>query len=409
VSVRFVSLLLIAVFAGFSCVRTPRADRFTPKSFETNDPVAARDIDRALADGVAFLLSSQNADGSWGTGLQTRGYEIFSRVPGSHDAFRVGTSALCVMALREVIDADLPLPVLWERAGERAGRADSFSAVRAAHARGVRYLVEQGDARRDDGMILYNTWAHIYSLQALSIEIRRGSQIKGLRQAAQKQIDRLASYESYNGGWNYYDFVAQAQSPALEPTSFGTAAAILALREAQQAGLILPQGMMERAVRRVEECRLPDGSYLYGSDYRWDPIGVHNQVKGSIGRMQSCNIALWEQGSNLVGEAESVAGLKLLLDNHEWIAMGRKRPYPHEAWYATSGYYYYFGHFYAALILEKSTSPDRPDLARRLGEYVLPFQETDGSWWDYAMWDYHKPYGTAFAVMTLLRVRNATE
>ena len=34
---------------------------------------------------------------------------------------------------------------------------------------------------------------------------------------------------------------------------------------------------------------------------------------------------------------------------------------------------------------------------------LLVIQEADGSWWDYAMWDYHKPYGTAFAVMTLLR------
>ena len=39
----------------------------------------------------------------------------------------------------------------------------------------------------------------------------------------------------------------------------------------------------------------------------------------------------------------------------------------------------------------------------QLAQQVMPFQEPDGSWWDYAMWDYHKPYGTAFAIMTLLR------
>jgi len=37
--------------------------------------------------------------------------------------------------------------------------------------------------------------------------------------------------------------------------------------------------------------------------------------------------------------------------------------------------------------------------------HMLPYQESDGSWWDYAMWDYHKPYGTAYAIMTLLRCR----
>ena len=40
-----------------------------------------------------------------------------------------------------------------------------------------------------------------------------------------------------------------------------------------------------------------------------------------------------------------------------------------------------------------------------LAGFILPLQEGDGSWWDYAMWDYHKPYGTAYAVMTLLRCK----
>ena len=42
---------------------------------------------------------------------------------------------------------------------------------------------------------------------------------------------------------------------------------------------------------------------------------------------------------------------------------------------------------------------------RLADEGILPNQDPDGSWWDFAMWDYHKPYGTAFAIMTLLRCR----
>jgi hypothetical protein len=49
----------------------------------------------------------------------------------------------------------------------------------------------------------------------------------------------------------------------------------------------------------------------------------------------------------------------------------------------------------------------RPDYAAKLAAAVVPHQEDDGSWWDYAMWDYHKPYGTSFAMMTLLRCRAA--
>jgi hypothetical protein len=56
------------------------------------------------------------------------------------------------------------------------------------------------------------------------------------------------------------------------------------------------------------------------------------------------------------------------------------------------------------LLLERLSDPQqRHEYARKLASHVLPHQEEDGSWWDYAMWDYHKPYGTAYAVMTLLR------
>jgi hypothetical protein len=129
-----------------------------------------------------------------------------------------------------------------------------------------------------------------------------------------------------------------------------------------------------------------------------------NRDKGSIGRTQPSNFALWLWKSPKVGEKESKQGLDLFFEHHIYLDMGRKRPYPHEAWFQTSGYYYYFDHYYAALLIELLPEADRPAYLRKLAAHVLPHQEAeDGSWWDYAMWDYHKPYGTAFAVMTLLR------
>jgi hypothetical protein len=380
-------LILASLLIVVGCSAKPQAAARAPRSFDTTQPVSARPIDQAIVEGVAFLKKSQNDDGSWGTGLQTRGTEIYHQVPGSHDAFRVATSALCVMALREAGEAGSP-----------------------EHLRGVKYLTDSSDARRDTGALLYNIWAHKYSVQALAMELPHvvsPAERSAMLRRIEYHVDRLRRYEAYNGGWNYYDFVAQTQQPSLEATSFGTSAALVALLEARDAGAMVPQVMIDRSIRRIEECRMPNGAYLYGSDSRFFPQGVHNQMKGSTGRMQSCNFALWTAGSKLVGPDESLAGLKILLDNHEWIEVARKRPYPHEAWYANSGYYYYFGHYYASRVLEKLQTSEKSELARRLADYVLPHQESDGSWWDYAMWDYHKPYGTAYAVMTLLRCREA--
>src|SRR3954463_7483032 len=148
---RFLSfILLLAV--GCKSASTP-APRATAQTRPSTQPIAQtteqrqEQVNKAIDRGVEFLVKSQQPDGSWGTGRVTRGFEVYSMVPGSLDAFRVGTTALCVMALRE--------------AGERE-----------AHDRGLEYLIRYGETRRDDGGLIYNTWAHIYALQALSIEMR---------------------------------------------------------------------------------------------------------------------------------------------------------------------------------------------------------------------------------------------
>jgi hypothetical protein len=343
-------------------------------------------IRTAIDRGVAFLVACQNADGSWGTGLKTTGFEIYSRVPGSHDAFRVGTTALCVTALRE--------------AGETEARA-----------RGLGYLVRHGQARRDDGDKLYNTWAHAYTIQALAGELKALSAGHGsvvteqeIRHAIAWHVDMLQRYETHVGGWNYYDFNIGTQRPAMGPTSFGTAAALVALHDARQAGADVPRDLVDRAVRRLGEMRLPNGAYLYDHDRKYAPRAGYNLPRGSVGRSQAANVALWAWGHPKVGEQAAVDGLQLLEAEGSYLNLGRKRPYPHDSWYSNAPYYYYFGYYYAARALERLGERGKPYRATVLAG-VLPHQEEDGSWFDYIMWDYHKPYGTAFAVMTLVRCR----
>src|SRR5262245_19863940 len=57
--------------------------------------------DEAHDRGVAFLVSEQNPDGSWGSFESARPGEIYMDNLSSHRAFRDATSALCVMALLE--------------------------------------------------------------------------------------------------------------------------------------------------------------------------------------------------------------------------------------------------------------------------------------------------------------------
>jgi hypothetical protein len=365
---------LLAASAGCSSTSLQTA------TTEPAQPVSHTD---AIARGVKYLVSSQQPDGSWGTGTETRGYEIYSMVPGSLDSFRVATTALCVMALREV--------------GETS-----------AHDKGLEYLVTQGEARRDSGDLLYNVWTHTYALECLAIEMRSNKDPR-IETMAKWHLDRMIRYATYVGGWNYYDFKAQTQQPSLGPTSFGTAAGVVALWEARKSGLDVPQKLIDMSLRRLMDARLPNGAFMYGSDYKYVPRLPANQIKGAVGRTQPSNYALWLWSFPGIGPDEARQGLDMFFEQHIYLDMGRKRQYPHESWYQTSGYYYYFDHYYAALLIDRLPAADQQKYFPMLASHVAPHQEPDdGSWWDYAMWDFHKPYGTAFAVMTLLRCDEAS-
>lgn len=344
----------------------------------TTRPIRRASVDVALRKGIDYLVKSQNADGSWGTGKETRGFEVMASVPGSLKAFQLATTSLCVMALREYGETD-------------------------AHRKGLAYLVANYDVRRDDGMLMYNTWAHTYALQCLAVEMRH-SKDPQLKIAAEAHLKKLAGYETYMGGWNYYDFHEQTQTPSMAPTSFGSAATLAALKEAKASGIDVPQRMIDRAVKRLAEMRLPNNSYLYSHDLKYMPRMPANQPRGSVGRTQACNYALWEWGATGIDEKVAREGLEFFFKEHNFILMGRKRQFPHESWYQTAPYYYYFGHYYTARLIEKLGPEARAEFGAKLADVgIVPFQEPDGSWWDFAMWDFHKPYGTAYAVMVLLR------
>jgi hypothetical protein len=70
-----------------------------------------------------------------------------------------------------------------------------------------------------------------------------------------------------------------------------------------------------------------------------------------------------------------------------------------------AGYFYYFGHYYAAQTIAQLPPSDRPFYQDHLARILMGVQEDDGSWWDYPLYNYHRPYGTAFGLMSLRACR----
>lgn len=394
----FTCAAAIAAAAVVTCVAgaepaAPTQAEVGPKPAAV-EPLPAADLEAALDRGVQFLLASQREDGSWGSADNSKGgIDIYAPPPGGHHAFRAGVTALCVSALIE------------------SGRDDG-AAARAID-RGAAWLLEKlPKLRRATPDALYNVWGHAYGIEALVLLDRRAADdaTRGrIRDCIRGQVELLDRYETVDGGWGYYDFDIGAKKPAGSPNSFTTATVLLALADARDLGIDVPQKLFDRGLATIRRQMKPDRSYLYGEHHKYRPQHPVNLPGGSLGRSQACNALLRRLGDKDVTDAATVTWLERLFARNGWLDLGRKKPIPHESWFAVAGYFFFYGHFYAAECIESLPAAVRPPLQDQLARILLPLQEPNGCWWDYPFYDYHMQYGTAFAVRTLVRCRKADQ
>jgi hypothetical protein len=361
-----------------------------PKPAEITPP-SAEQIQTAIDRGIKFLLADQRPDGSWGSPERTKGLNIYAPPPGAHDAFRTAVTALAVMALIEVE------PGLDE---------DQRPAVTAAIDRAAAWLKDRlGQLRRSTPDAIYNVWGHAYSIQAL---VRLHDRAAGdpeaqktWKELAAGQAKMLDRYSFVGGGWSYYDFLTGSQTPGDAAFSFTTATALIALKEAHTIGVEFPERLTKKAIASILRQQKPDFSYAYGEYLRMMPMYDINRPGGSLGRSQACNLALRMYGDKRITNEVLKTWLNRLFARNGWLSIGRKRPIPHESFFAVAGYFYYYGHWYAAMCIDELPESERPYFQAHLAHILLPLQEKDGSWWDYPFYNYHQQYGTAMAVMSL--------
>ncbi len=352
------------------------------------EPLPPEAIEASIRRGVDFLVTHQNKNGSWGSANSLRAIELYAPIPGAHLAFRAAVTSMCVMALCET--------------------ASGEPAAEKAIDRGEGWLIANlPQVRRPSVDTLYNCWSHAYAIQALVKLLERKPEdierAKKLRELIKQQIEMLVRYEYVGGGWSYYEFKAHTQKPSDVTFPFMTATVLVAFHEATRVGIEPPKDVVERAMDSIRRQRRPDYSILYGEHFRFRPGSSINQPGGALARVQSCNIAMRLWGDTSVTDKIVETWLDRLFARNMWLDIGRKRPMPHETWFKVSGYFFYFGYYYGARCMELLPEQERPHFQQHMAVILVRLQEKDGAWWDFPLYDYHKQYGTAYALMALQR------
>jgi hypothetical protein len=179
--------------------------------------------------------------------------------------------------------------------------------------------------------------------------------------------------------------------------------------EAKASDLAVDDKVFRAGVKAVQKTRLPNGAY----DYEVSAVPRHmslesiNQVKGSLGRIQVCNLALLRAGAE-VPESQLVDGLEDFVRHHKFLDVARHKPIPHEAYYANAAYFYLFAHLYAAEVLASIAPERRAPFGAFVQAGIEKASQPDGSMWDFYIASNTKPYGTAFGVLGLKRILEAT-
>ncbi len=355
-------------------------------------PPSREALEVSFRKAASFLIPRQNKDGSWGDHTGTKGLNVLCPYPQGPRSFRLASTALCVVGLSSSPLHDDP-------------------AVRNAVDKALDVLIrELPKLKRGDTITLLSTWAHAYGLEAYCSAAKRlpkdSPRFLQLKEAAARAIHAtdLLSDEAY-GGWGYYTFNVFSEKTIGMPTSFLTATVLLGYKDAKDVfGLESDPNVLKRALKILKAMRTPSGTFVYSRDHMFHGTLPINRHTGSLARNPAGDMAIMSFEPETVALTQLEDNVERLWSREGWLSMALKKPVPHESFAQNAGYFFYYGYYYAARTFDWLPKENLPRHAAQLSSDILHLQEKDGCWWDYPLYNYHKFYGTGYALYSMSRV-----
>jgi len=367
-----------------------------PEPGPIGPPDAAR-IQASIDRGVAYLIEHQKSDGHWGTMLNpTYGVGL----PSYRDVESLKTATTC-LALKALIE-------------NNPGTDKAEAAIRRAEDWALENLPK---FRRQDKRSLFNNWGHAYAIEALvaMLKYRPMDEARHARvmEALADQVRLLQAYQTIHGSWGYYTGGAPIRPPVDMGVSFLTATAMISLHQAREMGFELQPRTVVGAMKALRLCRFPNGAFGYNIYRSPHPEYRSGWPPAAVSRTQPGNLAMYLFDDDRVTVRAMETWLARMIVQDDWLEQTRKGTVPHSSNVARvtkrhspfqiAGYYYFYGYYYGAQIIEHLPE-DKQDFYRaHVAEIIMSKQDQDGCWWDFALFQYYKEYGTAYALMILKR------
>ncbi|MEX0775964.1 MAG: prenyltransferase/squalene oxidase repeat-containing protein [Phycisphaeraceae bacterium] len=271
---------------------------------------AAQAIDR----GLRYLVGSQNPDGSWSRGEQ----------------FKVADTSLALMAFM----------VKAQFAGEGPHRATLD--------RGMEYLLVEAKAS-PDGYLGTSMYDHGLATLALSEVWGMTSKERDddVHKALKRAVEVIRRSQNLQGGWRYDPRPTDADLSV-------TVTQIVALASARQAGIIVPDETIDKAIAYVNSCWHANSG---GFTYQGRGAPAFPRSAGAVYALQLCG----RRDSDQV-----TSGLRYLKQQPAELFDG--------------GPHYYYGHYYGIQAMVQASEQHYKDWYPRIRDAMLKRQRPDGSW-----------------------------
>ncbi len=347
-------LALTLLIAGGSSLRRGDADAAARTPLSTPVEVASAvddaEIAAAVSRGLAFLASTQHANGCW-TGdvghKQMDDYLVYvsKEMQDTAGQGNVGVTALAGLAF--LANGQVPGRGPKSRIVEKT---IGYVLDRTSQHHGAEGYIADSDTRMYE-----HAFATLFLSQAFGMTPMRRADVERKLKAA---VALIVDCQNQFGAWRYGPYTSEADLSV-------TVCQVQALRAARDAGIAVPKRCIDRVLAYIQDSRIPSGSSQGCFYYKIRGTAAYTKTSFAINAAAATAL----QSAGIYEEREYARALDFI-----------EAEYPTTSRYFGTHFYFWYGNYYAAQAMRLAGGERWNRYWPRLVRDLLGRQLADGRW-----------------------------